>query len=139
VKALLASCASSPESRAASARPCREGTTWLERILAASSTARPAEDLDLLLDVCDNISPASRGRRGRRRSARSARRRCRRSLGAARFRDEFEHYIEHGRPMDGIERHEPLHVLTRRRPPPKTTVSITGRRPPPRGPAPASG
>jgi hypothetical protein len=31
-----------------------------------------------------------------------------------RFRHEFDHYIEHGRPIDGVERHrphrEPAHV-----------------------------
>ena len=39
--------------------PCREGTSWLERILARllAGEGRPA-DLDLLLDVVDNISPA---------------------------------------------------------------------------------
>ncbi len=38
--------------------PCREGTTWLERILdrIIDGAGRP-EDIDLLLDVCDNISP----------------------------------------------------------------------------------
>jgi NADH-quinone oxidoreductase subunit F len=38
--------------------PCREGTTWLERILQRiiDGHGRP-EDVDLLLDVCDNISP----------------------------------------------------------------------------------
>jgi NADH-quinone oxidoreductase subunit F len=38
--------------------PCREGTTWLERILdrICEGHGRPS-DLDLLLDVCDNISP----------------------------------------------------------------------------------
>ena len=38
--------------------PCREGTTWLERILTRllDGHGRPS-DLDLLLDVCDNISP----------------------------------------------------------------------------------
>ncbi|MCU1356650.1 MAG: nuoF [Acidimicrobiales bacterium] len=37
--------------------PCREGTTWLEKILEriVDGHGRP-EDLDLLLDVCDNIS-----------------------------------------------------------------------------------
>lgn len=37
--------------------PCREGTTWLERILQriVDGEGRP-EDLNLLLDVCDNIS-----------------------------------------------------------------------------------
>ncbi len=38
--------------------PCREGTTWLERILKRilDGYGRPS-DLDLLLDVADNISP----------------------------------------------------------------------------------
>ena len=38
--------------------PCREGTTWLERILdrIIEGQGRP-EDVDVLLDVCDNISP----------------------------------------------------------------------------------
>ncbi len=38
--------------------PCREGTSWLELILARiiDGTGRPA-DIDMLLDVCDNISP----------------------------------------------------------------------------------
>jgi NADH-quinone oxidoreductase subunit F len=37
--------------------PCREGTTWLEKILEriVDGHGRP-EDLDLLLDICDNIS-----------------------------------------------------------------------------------
>ena len=39
--------------------PCREGTTWMQRILERilRGSGRPA-DLDLLLDVVDNISPA---------------------------------------------------------------------------------
>jgi NADH-quinone oxidoreductase subunit F len=38
--------------------PCREGTTWLERILKRilDGYGRPS-DLDLLMDVADNISP----------------------------------------------------------------------------------
>ena len=86
--------------------PCREGTTWLERILKRilDGDGRP-EDLDLLMDVSDNDQPrASPGRRARRRSARSARRPCARSpRPSRRFRDEFEHYIEHGRPIDGVD------------------------------------
>ena len=41
--------------------PCREGTTWMERMLARilEGHGRPA-DLDLLLDVADNISPGLR-------------------------------------------------------------------------------
>jgi NADH-quinone oxidoreductase subunit F len=38
--------------------PCREGTTWLERILARIlAGAGRREDIGLLLDLCDNISP----------------------------------------------------------------------------------
>ncbi|HEV3225221.1 MAG TPA: NADH-quinone oxidoreductase subunit NuoF [Acidimicrobiales bacterium] len=38
--------------------PCREGTSWLEKILERiiGGSGRP-EDVDLLLDICDNISP----------------------------------------------------------------------------------
>ncbi len=38
--------------------PCREGTTWLERILRRilDGHGRP-DDIDLLMDICDNISP----------------------------------------------------------------------------------
>ena len=38
--------------------PCREGTTWLEMILERIASGRGrTSDIDLLLDVCDNISP----------------------------------------------------------------------------------
>lgn len=38
--------------------PCREGTTWLERILTRIIDGHGrVSDLDLLMDVCDNISP----------------------------------------------------------------------------------
>jgi len=38
--------------------PCREGTGWLEKILARiiAGNGRPS-DVEMLLDVCDNISP----------------------------------------------------------------------------------
>ncbi|HET9443160.1 MAG TPA: NADH-quinone oxidoreductase subunit NuoF [Acidimicrobiales bacterium] len=38
--------------------PCREGSSWLEKIMRRIETGagRP-EDLELLMDVCDNISP----------------------------------------------------------------------------------
>ena len=41
--------------------PCREGTTWLQRILERILTGygRPS-DIDLLLDISDNISPGLR-------------------------------------------------------------------------------
>jgi NADH-quinone oxidoreductase subunit F len=38
--------------------PCREGSGWLERIMfRIESGAGREEDLDLLMDLCDNISP----------------------------------------------------------------------------------
>ncbi len=38
--------------------PCREGSSWLEKIMRRiENGAGRVEDLDLLLDVCDNISP----------------------------------------------------------------------------------
>jgi NADH-quinone oxidoreductase subunit F len=38
--------------------PCREGAGWLERILARLETGGGRrEDVDLLLDVCDNLAP----------------------------------------------------------------------------------
>ncbi|MEX2419926.1 MAG: NADH-ubiquinone oxidoreductase-F iron-sulfur binding region domain-containing protein, partial [Acidimicrobiia bacterium] len=41
--------------------PCREGTSWLERILERILHGRGRmSDLDLLLDVSDNISPGLR-------------------------------------------------------------------------------
>jgi len=38
--------------------PCREGGTWIDRIMyRIENGAGREEDLDLLLDLCDNISP----------------------------------------------------------------------------------
>jgi NADH-quinone oxidoreductase subunit F len=38
--------------------PCREGSGWVEKIMQRIETGNGREeDLDLLLDVCDNISP----------------------------------------------------------------------------------
>jgi NADH-quinone oxidoreductase subunit F len=87
--------------------PCREGTTWLERILKRMLDGHGrAEDLDTLLEVCESISPGL---------AWPPRQTTICPLGPSavspiasavdRFRDEFVHYVEHGRPIDGIERH----------------------------------
>jgi NADH-quinone oxidoreductase subunit F len=82
--------------------PCREGTTWLERIMARilEGHGRPT-DLDLLLDVCDNISPGL---------AWPPRMTTICPLGPSvvspitsalgRFRDEFEAYIADAEPFD---------------------------------------
>ncbi len=52
------SCGSSPTSRAASARRAARARPGSRRSCTASSTATAGpSDLDLLLDVCDNISP----------------------------------------------------------------------------------
>ena len=91
--------------------PCREGTTWLERILSRilDGYGRP-EDLDLLLDVSDNISPGI---------AWPPRQTTICPLGPSavspiasaikRYRHEFDHYIAHGRPVDGVEWHGSAH------------------------------
>jgi NADH-quinone oxidoreductase subunit F len=82
--------------------PCREGTTWLERILARilEGHGRPT-DLDLLLDICDNISPGL---------AWPPRMTTICPLGPSavspvtsalgRFRDEFDAYIADAEPFD---------------------------------------
>ena len=86
--------------------PCREGTTWLERILKRmiDGHGRP-EDLRTLIDVCESISPGL---------AWPPRQTTICPLGPSavspiisaveRFPDEFEHYVQHGRPIDGVHR-----------------------------------
>jgi len=86
--------------------PCREGTTWLERILMRMLQGQGrTEDLALLLEVSESISPGI---------AWPPRQTTICPLGPSavspiasaivRFRDEFEHYVAHGRPIDGVER-----------------------------------
>jgi len=90
--------------------PCREGTTWLERVLKRmlDGHGRP-EDIDLLLEVSESISPGIAwpplqtticplGPSAVSPIASAVRR----------FRHEFAHYIEHGRPIDGVE--SPFHA-----------------------------
>jgi NADH-quinone oxidoreductase subunit F len=90
--------------------PCREGTTWLERILKRilDGYGRP-DDLATLLEVSESISPGL---------AWPPRQTTICPLGPSavspiasaiqRFAPEFEHYIEHGRPIDGVIAH-PIH------------------------------
>jgi len=55
---VAASPSSSPASRAGSARRAAKGRAWLERILyRIENGSGREEDLDLLMDLCDNISP----------------------------------------------------------------------------------
>jgi NADH-quinone oxidoreductase subunit F len=90
--------------------PCREGTNWLEKILRRilDGVGRP-EDLDLLMEVSESISPGI---------AWPPRQTTICPLGPSavspiasaivRYRHEFEHYIAHGRPVDGVE-YVPMH------------------------------
>jgi NADH-quinone oxidoreductase subunit F len=93
--------------------PCREGTTWLDRILKRilNGDGRP-EDLDLLMEVSESISPGI---------AWPPRQTTICPLGPSavspiasaikRFRHEFEHYIEHGRAIDGVHT-PPVHGVS---------------------------
>ena len=79
--------------------PCREGITWLERILRRilDGYGRPA-DLDLLLDVADNISPGLTWPPRQTTICVLAPSATAPLASALKlFRDEFEHYITHGR------------------------------------------
>jgi NADH-quinone oxidoreductase subunit F len=100
--------------------PCREGTTWLERILKRILAGQGRlDDMDLLVEVSESISPGM---------AWPPRQTTICPLGPSavspiasaihRFRHEFEHYIEHGRaiegvhtpPMHGVAHGAPTHV-----------------------------
>ncbi len=85
--------------------PCREGTTWLERVLKRILDGYGRrEDLDLLMEISEGISPGI---------AWPPRQTTICPLGPSavspiasalqRFRPEFEHYIDHGHPIDGVE------------------------------------
>lgn len=84
--------------------PCREGGAWLEKIMKriVDGLGRP-EDMQLLLDVSESISPGL---------AWPPRQTTICPLGPStvspiastirRFAHEYEHYIAHGRPMEGL-------------------------------------
>jgi NADH-quinone oxidoreductase subunit F len=84
--------------------PCREGGSWLEKIMKRIVDGHGRrDDLALLMDVADNISPGI---------AWPPRQTTICPLGPStvsplasamrRFPEEFEHYIVHGRPMAGL-------------------------------------
>lgn len=94
--------------------PCREGTTWLERVLKRMLDGHGrAEDIDLLFEISESISPGI---------AWPPRQTTICPLGPSavspiasavrRFRPEFEHYIEHGRPIDGVLSPFATHLAT---------------------------
>jgi NADH-quinone oxidoreductase subunit F len=85
--------------------PCREGTTWLERILKRiiDGYGRP-EDIALLRDVADNISPGLTWPPKQTTICvlgPSATAPIASALNL--FPQEFEYYVEHGRPLVGAE------------------------------------
>ncbi|MEY3131938.1 MAG: NADH-quinone oxidoreductase subunit [Actinomycetota bacterium] len=94
--------------------PCREGTTWLERVLKRilDGHGRP-EDIDLLMEVSESISPGI---------AWPPRQTTICPLGPSavspiasavrRFRHEFDHYIAYGRPVDGVESPFAVHAAS---------------------------
>jgi NADH-quinone oxidoreductase subunit F len=85
--------------------PCREGTTWLERILKRilDGYGRP-QDLDLLRDVSDNISPGLTWPPRQTTICVLGPSATAPIVSALRlFPEELEFYIEHGRSMVGAE------------------------------------
>jgi NADH-quinone oxidoreductase subunit F len=75
--------------------PCREGTLWFCRILERIEEGHgKEEDLDLLLDLCDNIAGKTFCPLG------DAAVPCVQS-GIALFRDEFLYHVRHGRCLVG--------------------------------------
>jgi NADH-quinone oxidoreductase subunit F len=85
--------------------PCREGTNWLEKVLKRMLDGHGrAEDIDLLMEISETISPGI---------AWPPRQTTICPLGPSavspiasavrRFRHEFEHYVEHGRAISGVE------------------------------------
>lgn len=85
--------------------PCREGTNWLEKVLKRmlDGHGRP-QDIDLLMEISESISPGI---------AWPPRQTTICPLGPSavspiasavrRFRHEFEHYVEHGHAIAGVE------------------------------------
>jgi NADH-quinone oxidoreductase subunit F len=85
--------------------PCREGTNWLEKIYRRilDGVGRP-EDIDLLFDVADNISPGLTWPPKQTTICPLGPSAAAGALVSSlrRFRPEYEHYIVHGRVTDGL-------------------------------------
>jgi NADH-quinone oxidoreductase subunit F len=70
--------------------PCREGTYWLTGILERLEHGHGKQkDIDLLLDICDNISGKSFCPLGDAAT-------CSITSGIKLFREEFEYHVQHG-------------------------------------------
>ena len=85
--------------------PCREGTNWMEKIYRRilDGEGRP-EDIALLLDVADNISPGLTWPPKQTTICPLGPSAAAGALVSSirRFPAEYEHYIVHGRPIDGV-------------------------------------
>ncbi len=78
--------------------PCREGTYWMTEILERLEHGHGREkDVDLLMDICDNISGKSFCPLGD--AATSSI-----TSGIRLFREEFEYHVKHGHCMVGEKR-----------------------------------
>ena len=80
--------------------PCREGTYWLTEILERLEHGQGKQkDIDLLRDICDNISGKSFCPLGD--AATSSI-----TSGIKLFREEFEYHVQHGHCMVGSHSHK---------------------------------
>ncbi|MBF0188326.1 MAG: NADH-quinone oxidoreductase subunit F, partial [Magnetococcales bacterium] len=75
--------------------PCREGTGWLSQVMTRLEEGKGRmEDIDLLLNVCENIQGKTICALGDAAAMPI--------VGAIKaFREEFEYHVEHGRCMVG--------------------------------------
>ena len=105
VKAAWRSCRFFARESCGKCTPCREGTTWLERILARilDGHGRPERPRPAARRGRQHLPRARLAAAARRRSARSARSDgCRRSLRrSVGFRPEFDSALHRARPADG--------------------------------------
>ncbi|GAC1468475.1 MAG: hypothetical protein PVSMB5_13650 [Ktedonobacteraceae bacterium] len=75
--------------------PCREGTFWMTEILERLEHGHgQLKDIDLLMDICDNISGKSFCPLGDASTSSI-------TSGIKKYREEFEYHVKYGRCMDG--------------------------------------